>query len=62
MYLWKWEGMFHKEVIFHLDDAIIVSLLIDDYFPQNIWINVPNRVFVILNLFQELLLILGRYG
>lgn len=54
--------MFHKEVIFHLDDAIIVSLLIDDYLPQNIRINVPNRVFAILNWFQELLLILGRCG
>lgn len=49
MYLWERESMFHEKVIFHLDDAIIVSLLINDYFPQNIWINVPNRVFVILN-------------
>lgn len=60
MYLGKWESMFHEKVIFHLDDAIIISLLIDDYFPQDIWINIPNCVFVILNLFQEFLLILGR--
>jgi len=46
MQFWQWKAMFHEEVIFHLHDAVVVSLLVFDDFLEDVWIDLSVSLFV----------------
>lgn len=54
MYLWQWQSVFHEEVVFHLDNPIVISLRILYDFLEDLWIDVPFSLCIVSLIVVEL--------